>query len=233
MIWKVLIFFVMLGVSRAEIGIPSDSKQVIFVTSEGWNSPRATVRLMERRGQKGATMEAMTGRNGMAWGLGLHNSPLGERAKREGDGRAPAGTFRLGTGFAKSKQDFAWPCVILRTTHEGVDDPKSRYYNQLVDRGDIANPDWASSEKMKASPHYGLGFWVEHNPKRISGAGSCIYFHEWVGDRSGTAGCTLLRMNDLRWLMGSLDSGKKPVLVQLPEKTARVLVPELVAAGTK
>lgn len=237
MIRRLLFFCIMVGNVFGEIVIPDGSKQVVFVTSEGWDSSRVRVRMLERVGrtwvQKGGTMPGLTGRNGMAWGLGLHKSSIGEPAKVEGDGRAPAGVFRLGTAFAKTKEDFAWPCVVLRPTHEGVDDPSSRFYNRLVDRREVAKPDWASSEKMKASPHYGLGIWVEHNPKRTPGAGSCIYLHEWVGERGGTAGCTVLRLNELRQLVGSLDPAKEPVLVQLPERTARELVPALVSAGTK
>ena len=219
-----------LETALAELAIPGDSKQVVFVTSDGWNSPRAKVRLMERTDrawvQKGPTMEGLTGRNGLAWGLGLHKSPTTGPRKVEGDGRAPAGVFRFGTAFAKSKGDFAWRCVVLQPTHEGIDDPKSRYYNQLVNRRDIAKPDWASSEKMRASPHYGLGIWVEHNPQRTPGAGSCIYLHEWVGDRSGgTAGCTLLPMKELRWVIGTLDPAKNPLLVQLPEAIAQKVLP--------
>lgn len=230
MIWRVLIFCITLGISPAKSAISADSTQVVFVTTDGWNSSRATLRLLERVGgkwiQKGATMDAVTGRNGLAWGTGLHKTPTGQRMKSEGDGCAPAGVFRFGMAFAKAKQSFAWHCVILQPTHEGVDDPKSRFYNQLVDRREIANPDWTSSEKMKASPHYGLGVWVEHNPKRIPGAGSCIYLHEWVGNRAGTAGCTLLRPKELRWLIGSLERAKKPLLVQLPADAARRYFPE-------
>ena len=38
------------------------------------------------------------GRAGSAWGLGLHPAQRGPQ-KREGDGRAPAGVFRIGTAF--------------------------------------------------------------------------------------------------------------------------------------
>lgn len=115
------------------------------------------------------------------------------------------------------------PGITLTPSHEGVDDPKSRYYNQLVDRRKVPSPDWASSEKMHASPHYGLGIWVRHNPANVPGAGSCIYLHEWIGEREGTAGCTVLRRDDLAWLLGELRPGKSPVLVQFPETVAEKL----------
>jgi L,D-peptidoglycan transpeptidase YkuD (ErfK/YbiS/YcfS/YnhG family) len=90
--------------------------------------------------------------------------------------------------------------------------------------------DWSSSEKMHESPHYGLGIWVEHNPKREPFGGSCIYIHEWVGDRSGTAGCTVLRRADLERLLKFLDPDAKPVLVQMPEPVAREKVGVLLDA---
>ena len=40
-------------------------------------------------------MPITIGRAGAAWGIGLHPQQLGPR-KKEGDGRSPAGVFRIG-----------------------------------------------------------------------------------------------------------------------------------------
>ena len=163
----------------------------------------------------------------MSWGLGLHNTEEGAPRKKEGDGRAPAGVFSFGTAFSREAVGLGVKCITITTSHEAIDDSKSRYYNQLVDLRKIADSDWKSSEKLFGSPHYSLGIWVEHNPKRIPGAGSCIYLHEWVGERTGTAGCTVLRIADLKRTLGALKTAAQPVLVQLPESVARGRLPEL------
>ena len=48
----------------------------------------------------GEAIPAVVGRNGLAWGRGVRTDlPAGEPQKREGDGRAPAGIFKLGPAF--------------------------------------------------------------------------------------------------------------------------------------
>ena len=230
-----VLFFVLLSAlfGRASAEIPASSRQVVLVTSSGWSSSQATVRLFERTNAgwqaRGTAFDALTGRNGMAWGIGLHRRTTVGPIKEEGDGCAPAGVFRFGPVFTKDARTFAMPFVRIGPGSEGVDDPASRYYNQLVDHRKVARPDWKSSEKLFESPHYGLGIWVRHNPDAVPGAGSCIYIHDWVGRRGGTAGCTVLRRSDLEKLLTALNSRKNPVLVQMPEAIARARFPQFFA----
>ncbi len=227
-------FFTMAASGIAGVAIPATSRQVVLVTSPGWESSKATVRILSRTKQgwvqDGAAMTALTGRNGMAWGLGLHRMNAASPQKVEGDGRAPAGVFDFGSAFSQTPMQLGVPCVTIEPSHEGVDDPDSRYYNRLVDRRTVAKPDWKTSEKLHGMPHYGLGIWVAHNPQRKRGAGSCIYLHEWVGERDGTAGCTVLRHEDLLTVMTALKSDRHPVLVQFPESAAQEHVPVLIRA---
>ena len=232
MIGRLTFFFASIVSSLGGVTIPSASQQVVLVTSPDWASSKASVRLFTKTGgawtQTGPAMDAMTGRNGMGWG-----DAGAKPNKVEGDGRAPAGVFRFGVIFSKKRREFAMPSILLTPSHEGVDDPKSRYYNQLVDRRKVRAPDWKTSEKMYESPHYHLGIWVRHNPANTPGAGSCIYLHEWVGRREGTAGCTILRRDDLERLLGELRPEKNPVLIQLPEPAAKEsgIIPVLRARG--
>jgi D-alanyl-D-alanine dipeptidase len=104
----------------------------------------------------------------------------------------------------------------------GVDDPASRYYNQVVDEArlpDGGTKDWASSEEMlRADGVYDWGVFVGHNhPKPVGGAearGSCIFLHRWSGPRAGTAGCTAMSPATLHNLLRWLDPAAEPVLVQ-------------------
>lgn len=231
MLRTAVIFFALAVAGRANVAIPTSTRQVILVTSRDWNTSVANVRIFSRtkRGweQNGAAMPALTGRNGMAWGLGLHDGEKGAPQKKEGDGRAPAGVFRFGPAFSSEAVGLGVKCITITPSHEAIDDSKSRYYNQLVDLRKVAEPDWKTSEKLFGSAHYSLGIWVKHNPERIPGAGSCIYLHEWVGERTGTAGCTVLGSADLKRTLGTLKTAAQPVLVQLPESVARERLPEL------
>ncbi len=231
MLQNTVIFAALATAGHANVAIPTVSRQVVLVTSQGWNTSEANVRIFSRtkRGweQTGAPMAALTGRNGMAWGLGLHGKEIGAPRKKEGDGRAPAGVFSFGPAFSREAVRLGVKCITITASHEAIDDPKSRYYNQLVDLRTVADPDWNTSEKLFGSAHYTLGIWVNHNSRRIPGAGSCIYLHEWVGERTGTAGCTVLRIADLKRTLGTLKASAQPVLVQLPETIARERLPEL------
>jgi D-alanyl-D-alanine dipeptidase len=117
------------------------------------------------------------------------------------------------------------PYRPLTPTLEAVDDPASRYYNQMVDRARIAQPDWRSSEHLAAIPAYQLGLIVAHNPLSQPGGGSCIFIHRWMNGSRGTAGCTALREADLVVLVRWLDPAQRPLLVQLPREVMRQSLP--------
>lgn len=202
-------------------------RQLIVVTTAGWNSSNATVNYFERANVNSrwkpasGPFAAIVGRNGMAWGIGLHGSlPAGGRAKREGDDRAPAGVFALNKVFgvaAPEKADVTkFPYVQLTASSEGIDDSRSRYYNRVVDAARIKKKDWATSEAMSRPKQYRWGIVVEHNWGQSPGAGSCIFLHLRQGPAKGTSGCTALAAPALIGIIHKLDSSKQPLLVQLP-----------------
>jgi D-alanyl-D-alanine dipeptidase len=140
--------------------------------------------------------------------------------KKEGDGKAPAGVFRLSTafGFAGTAPGLKMPYTSLTPTVECVDDVNSRRYNLIVDRNRVSNVDWRSSEKMRAVDGYRWGVVVDHNASPpVAGRGSCIFLHIWAGPEKGTAGCTAMEQPNLEAMLRWLDAKKNPLLVQLPE----------------
>jgi L,D-peptidoglycan transpeptidase YkuD (ErfK/YbiS/YcfS/YnhG family) len=212
--------------------IPDNCQQVALVVTQDWSSTTGTLRRFVRHGvhepweASGAPLPVLVGKHGLAWGIGLH-TPIRDGASRkaEGDLCAPAGVFTLGPVFGKAPllqmSGLRMPYESILPTTEAVDDPTSRFYNRLVDRTQIAQPDWHTSEHMWKVADYELGVIVGHNPERRPGAGSCIFLHLWTTDRRGTSGCTALHRADLLELVRWLDATKHPVLVQLPESTAR------------
>jgi L,D-peptidoglycan transpeptidase YkuD (ErfK/YbiS/YcfS/YnhG family) len=213
--------------------IPANCRQVVLVESRDWSALKGTLRRFERtdahaRWQTlGESIEVVLGRHGMAWGAGLHSSvPENGPHKQEGDLRVPAGVFAAGPVFGRmQREELPWlhmPYQQLTSTTEAIDDPSSHYYNRIVERTQVAKPDWKSSEHMGTIPEYELCLVVAHNPQQRPGAGSCIFIHLWTKrDNTGTHGCTALHRSDLLDLLRWLDASKHPVLIQLPEIVAK------------
>ncbi|HEY0406729.1 MAG TPA: hypothetical protein VGC89_13440 [Pyrinomonadaceae bacterium] len=230
--------------SRAQTRAPkvraplARSRQLIVVTTPGWDSVQGTLRRFERAGardewrQAGDSFAVVVGRSGLGWGEGVVAIPEGRPVKKgtedgpvkkEGDGRAPAGVFALGRAFGFDGSDEAgWvrlPYKPLTPTTECVDDTASSHYNLIVERGKVGAVDWNSSERMRAVEGYRWGLVVLHNSAPpIAGRGSCIFLHIWAGPEHGTAGCTAMERTQLEALLRWLDPRKRPLLVQLPEE---------------
>jgi L,D-peptidoglycan transpeptidase YkuD (ErfK/YbiS/YcfS/YnhG family) len=193
---------------------PQDApSKLITVVTDRWGGTTGELRRWERGGGKwhptGEPTPVVVGKTGLAWPADKH----------EGDGHSPAGRFAIGdaTGY-----DPALPGVRLRyrqaadDTLRCVDDPRSSFYNQLMDTGLLNQaPSWASDEHMRRDDDlYHYTIFVHHNPTRTPGAGSCIFLHVWRDAKSPTVGCTamsLIAMAELlTWATPSTE------LVQLP-----------------
>ena len=186
------------------------SRQAIVVLTDNNDTTAGTLQRYER--EAGGAWRAVGGRVAVVVGrTGLAN----DGAKHEGDGKSPSGVFTLGTafGFAPSA-DLRVPYRQLRDTTECVDDPASRYYNQIVDRDAVSAVDWKSSEKMRAVDQYRWGMVVNYNTPATPQRGSCIFLHIWGGPSSSTAGCTAMPVEDLETVLRWLDPVANPRLVQ-------------------
>jgi L,D-peptidoglycan transpeptidase YkuD (ErfK/YbiS/YcfS/YnhG family) len=214
---------------RASIPEISKCRQLIVVTTNAWNAVSATIQLFERAlgGQMpwnkvGKPFSGVIGDRGFAWGIGLHGTgEAGAPRKKEGDESSPAGVFRLSSVFGLASSDqvrfLRFPYQQITATTEAIDDPRSRYYNRIVDRAIIAHPDWSSSESMlRVGGPYRCGIMIEHNWQPRPGFGSCIFLHVWNSARRGTAGCTAVSSAHLEEVLHWLDAQKNPLIVQLP-----------------
>jgi len=219
----------------------ASSTQLIVVTTSDWNTVEGRLQRYERITAHetwrpvGEPTPVVVGKNGLGWGIGViaTDDPnvrvASDPVKREGDGKAPAGVFALGTAFGYASQPLRglrMPYLNLTPSIECVDDIGSKHYNRLVDRSAVA-PDWNSSELMRnAGESYRWGIVVAHNgivegnthaPE--PGGGSCIFLHIWHSHDQGTVGCTAMSQIELETLLGWLDPARKPLVVQLPELT--------------
>ena len=213
------------GMIAANDPVPR-TRQCVVVVARDWNAKTGVLRAFERKSSRsawqmrGAAIPVVLGKKGLALGRGLLVFKTADKV--EGDNKAPMGIFRLGPAFGYAPKSAArWiqlSYVPLTAQTEGIDDPRSRYYNQLVDRAKVAKIDWHSSEQMlRADNLYKWGVVVAHNSRATPGAGSCIFLHIWKDSRSATAGCTAMAEPDLVNLLRWLNPTARPVLVQMPQ----------------
>lgn len=206
----------------------SDSRQMVRVTTADWNASQAQLQRYEKGAHGwhpvGAAFAVAVGRNGSAWGVGLHAAQTGPQ-KREGDGRSPAGVFALGHafGYADSLAD-AWPYAPMSADHWCIDVDGSPLYNRIVDAREAGAAAVAgSSEPMRLDLHgngdlrYRLGLVIEHNARGEPGRGSCIFAHLWRTPGEATAGCTAMADANMDALLAWLQPAAKPVFVLLPQ----------------
>ena len=216
--------------SKPEAAHWANARQLVLVTTADWDAPTGTLRYFERAGdgwkQVGDGFDVTVGRTSTAWGIGLHAARSDGPVKREGDGKAPAGVFAIGTAFGYA------PSANTGLDYKGmgmndwcIDVPESPMYNRIVDRSVAKAPGLdKSSEPMRLDLHakgdqrYRQGFVIQHN---VDGAtprgGSCIFAHLWGSPGQATAGCTAMAPETMQPLLAWLDRSRKPVFVLLPK----------------
>lgn len=231
-----LIFFGFATVTSSQVKKPepavvknpfSKSLQTVVVTTKDWAAITGTARLYERKDtnsdwkSRGDSFPVVVGANGLAWGDYEFAPSAGVKYKKEGDGAAPAGLFPLTSvfGSASKPEALQLPYTKLDAYTECVDDSNSGFYNRVVNRLQVGNFDWKSSEKMLAvGEQYDLGVFVGYNSFPIEkGRGSCIFLHIWKDAASGTSGCTAMERRNLELIAGWLSPPRNPYLIQMPE----------------
>lgn len=225
----------------AQAQVTPEVQQAVVVLSDHWQAVDGTLQRLERQAngpwqRVGSPIPIVVGKKGMGWGRGLFqlNDPQADY-RREGDKRAPAGIFSLGSvfGLATQTQAQQWltlrmPYIHLNPTVRCIGDAQSRYYNEIHDIRHIEQ-DWLNdnnNENMRRDAirdegAYRWGVFVQHNTTnsfqaRDKVSGSCIFLHIWKGDGSGTSGCTAMTKTNLLDVINWLEADKHPVLIQLP-----------------
>jgi L,D-peptidoglycan transpeptidase YkuD (ErfK/YbiS/YcfS/YnhG family) len=205
------------------------SRQLVLVTVADWNTDHGTLRTFTRGRHgwvaAGISAPVTIGHSGAGWGLGLNEPRSDGPVKHEGDGRSPAGVFRIGQVFGYSgSADTAMPYRALSATDYCVDVVGATHYNRIVDANVVgADAVKGSTEPMRRDIHvngdqrYRLGFEIEQNWQSRPGAGSCIFGHLWKSPTDATTGCTAMTPAVMQSLVAWLKPQKKPVFVLLPQ----------------
>ena len=214
--------------------IPRTSRQLLLVRSDHWWSSSGTLTQLERRAggdwvAVGGETPVDLGRNGMAWGRGLHSSPATGPFKTEGDRKSPAGAFALGRAFGTAESlpsdSRGFPYLQSTATTYCVEDVRSTFYNQIIDSREVPRAGWERwSELKRRDGLFDWGVIVKQNaPDTRKAAGSCVFLHVWRGPRVPTSGCTAMARDRIQALLRWLDPAAEPVLVQLPKPTLDTL----------
>lgn len=214
--------------------VPKGSRQLLVVRTAAWWAASGTLQRYERaQGASwrplGPAVPVNVGRSGMGWGRGLHAEDAAGPRKREGDGRAPAGVFRLSQAFgaadALPADSRRFPYLKSLPTSYCVEDVRSQYYNQIVDSTRVKPSLWEQwSALLRPDGLFKWGVVVEQNTPEIKkAAGSCVFLHIWRGPRQPTAGCTSMSEQTLQEIIPWLDAKLDPVLVQLPDPVLATL----------
>ena len=208
-------------------GVPDDCTQLIVAIAPTWNSMHGRLQLFERsRGEAwqsvSAAVPVLFGKDGVAWGSGFAGQDEPGLRKKERDGRAPAGVFRIGKIYTYDPQLPAgsdYPFHQVTRADAWVDDVNSPDYNRFVSIEDPSDPPaWFEKQKMR---HHDFAYrWlieIRHNSDLpIPGAGSAIFFHIRRGVNRPTSGCTTMAEHDLVKLITWLRANRCPCYALLP-----------------
>lgn len=125
--------------------------------------------------------------------------------KREGDKKTPMGVFSIKTAFGIHKNpNIILPYTELNNYHYFVDDPKSKYYNTLVDISKIT-PDFSSAEYMlNYKNFYEYGLEIKYNEKCVPYAGSAVFLHCTEDIFSPTSGCIGVNKKDMKKILKAI-----------------------------
>ncbi|MGG1679159.1 cell wall-binding protein [Neobacillus sp. NRS-1170] len=183
----------------------SDNKQLILVTTTGYNTVKAKIRTFEKIDNKWyekLTIDGYIGKEGFA-------TVMSEGAKK-----SPRGKYTIGTAFGRYQNPGTkLPYRQITPDDVWVDDSTSSLYNTWQKASENQGR-WSSAEKMDVSA-YNYGFVINYNTaERIPGAGSAIFFHV---ASSYTLGCTGTAQANVLSILKWLDPVKRPIIIQSPE----------------
>ncbi|MBT8036333.1 MAG: L,D-transpeptidase family protein [Verrucomicrobiae bacterium] len=226
------LLFLCLASTWISAQVPSNCTQAIVGIARDWNTSHVTLTVHEKQGRHwkpvGTSWQGRLGRNGLAWGRGLHplkNNPA--PLKREGDRRSPAGIFKIGGAYgyaAEIKRHPRLPYRQLTPRDLWVENKSSPDYNRHLILDHDPTSDWEKKAQMRQNDHaHSLKLYIAHNDailggRAIPGLGSAIFFHIWRGGgKQSTAGCTTMAASQLQQLIARIDPAQKPVFILLPK----------------
>jgi L,D-peptidoglycan transpeptidase YkuD (ErfK/YbiS/YcfS/YnhG family) len=198
----------------------ASANRLVLVVADTLSSKTAQLQRFTRASPQsrwqadGGGVTALIGRNGLAWGYAFRGlARPGEPLKTEGDKRAPAGFYRIGSSFGFGASSRPGHLQIREGT-VCVYDAASSAYNTISSRTRVGLN--VHGENMWRVPDYRQGLLVDYPSSRSARGGSCIFIHLWMPNRTGTGGCVALPEPQLTRLQDFAQGGA--VLAVLPRQ---------------
>ena len=166
--------------------------RLIIVTVPNMTSVQATLHTFERKTpadaawmRSGPPEPAVVGNAGIGWSedysfLRKKDEPV----KQEGDGRTPAGIFRVAGPFGFESSSLSGYTRLAQGDSFCIADPASSLYGRIVNKR-LAKL-VKTSEDMSATPGLKRGLIVDYPARRGAKAGSCVFVQAWGGESAGT-----------------------------------------------
>ncbi|MGB8354429.1 MAG: L,D-transpeptidase family protein [Chthoniobacteraceae bacterium] len=207
-------------------GLDSNVRQLVVSIAPDWNTDMGKLQMFER--SAGGEWKAVSkpwpvlyGKNGLVWGRGVLGTDEPGTHKKEHDGRAPAGVFKIGTIYTYDKKlpegsDYTFHTVT--NNDAWVDDVALPEYNKFVTIDPKNPPPWFEKQKMRLGDFaYRWLVEIRHNSDPpVPGDGSAIFFHIRRGETRPTSGCTTMAEENLVSLIRWLRADERPQYVLLP-----------------
>lgn len=198
-------------VSPPPVTVRTGAAQVIAVRARG---SRATVTAWQRSGagwtERYSTSRARVGANGVVDGT----------TRKQGTSTTPSGTYTVTRAFGVGADPgTALPYHRVTAADWWVEDPDSRYYNQLraADRGGFPLTESGphGSEHLITYPvQYHNALVVDFNvDPAVRGRGAGIFLHDLGPARGATEGCVAVPRETLTAILRWLDPARHPVIV--------------------
>ncbi len=211
----------------------ASARRLVLVTAPNMTTSNATIQRFERDSANavwrasGGPQSSLIGRKGMAWSQAFRSfAQRGEPVKVDGDKRAPAGIYRIGSSFgfsASSRPNY----LHVRDGTVCVDEPASSAYNTITTRDKVGAR--VHGENMWRVAAYRHGLLVDYPTDRKNRAGSCIFIHIRMPDAAGTAGCVAVPESQVLELQDFAEPGA--VIAILPASARERLKACLPAAN--
>ncbi len=175
------------------------------------NSKEKTLSLYENEKLQQIFKNVCFGKNGVT------------KAKNEGDGCTPLGTFPIGFAFGTEILKTSYPYYELKDNIYWISDPHSPYYNKWVEvskkektysypyMSTCKKIDWQEAEHLiDYKIQYQLALVIEYNVNPIQkNKGSAIFLH--VKNKEYTAGCIAVNKEEMLTIMKWLENGSATI----------------------
>ena len=221
---------------RPSTGFPvEEARQLVLVTAADALADKGTLRRYARTGpgapwvEAGQPVPCRLGRKGLGQGRGVVSALPGGPAKREGDGRTPAGVFSIPAAFGyASAEDAAkagvrLPYVAVSDRTSCVTDAGSPLFGRVVGPGERPEGGLRQDRMVRDDGANAWGVVIGHNVGAADPqAGTCIFLNVRPAGGPATGGSVGIPAEAAAALAAWLDPAARPVVAVLPEVEAKV-----------